>query len=106
SVVVAVWLMAVGALQAAAQFSLPLMVYWPAGARLSGMLSGVKEAAPASTRMRTKKWLSVVPGAGLPITLRGMTMLIVPSALKPLAGSAGVPGLSVGFNALGLVPVP
>src|SRR5467141_867549 len=106
SVVVAVWLMAVGAVQEAAQFSLPLILYWPAGVRLSGMLSGVKEAAPASTRMRTKKWLSVVPGSGLPIALRGMMMLIVPSALKPLAGSAGVPGLSVGFNAVALVPVP
>src|SRR6266446_3267966 len=36
--------------------------------------------------------------------LRGMTILIVPSALKPLAGSAGVPGLLT--NTPALVPVP
>src|ERR1700682_3442491 len=54
--------------------------------------------------MRTKKWLRVVPGNGLPMALRGMTIVIVPSALKPLAGSAGVPGLlGKGF---GFVPVP
>src|SRR3989454_1380709 len=80
------------------------MVYNPAGVALSGMLSGVIAAAPSSWRMRTKKWLSVVPGAGLPMALRGMTMLIVPSALKPLAASAGVPGLlGKGF---GFMPVP
>ncbi|PYU47997.1 MAG: hypothetical protein DMG53_07400 [Acidobacteria bacterium] len=96
--------LAVGAVQAAAQFSLPTMVYVPARDRLSGMLSGVNEAAPVSTRMRTRNWVSCCVGIGLPIAIRGTTMLIVPSALKPLAGSAAVPGLR--GNADGFVPVP
>src|SRR3989442_1733628 len=80
------------------------MLYVPERPRSSGILSGVRATAPPSTRMRTRNCVSCRPTAGLPMALRGMTMLIVPSALKPLAGSAGVPGLlGKGF---GFVPVP
>src|SRR2546422_789759 len=80
------------------------MLYVPERPRPSGILSGVRATAPPSTRMRTRNCVSCRPTAGLPMALRGMTMLIVPSALKPLAGSAGVPGLlGKGF---GFVPVP
>src|SRR2546422_2800760 len=80
------------------------MLYVPERPRPSGILSGVTAITAPSTRMRTRNWVSCCPGVGLPMTLRGMTMLIVPSALKPLAGSAGVPGLlGKGF---GFVPVP
>src|SRR5712692_2739195 len=68
------------------------------------MLSGVTAITAPSTRMRTRNIVRFCPTNGFPMALRGMTMLIVPSALKPLTGSAGVPGLlGKGF---GFVPVP
>src|SRR5467141_940875 len=99
SVVLAVWLMAVGAVQAVAQNSLPKMVYVPAGVVLSGILSGVSAMTPPSTRLRARNLVSCWPTAGLPMALRGTMMLIVPSELKPLAGSAGVPAFKLGLVA-------
>src|SRR5258708_25160598 len=65
--------------------ALPTIVYSPEGVKLSGQLSGV--TATAVTLIR--KALSGSPMPGFPTPLRGTTMVIVPSALKLLSGSAG-----------------
>src|SRR5436309_16124846 len=70
------------------QFSLPYTVYGPGRARLSGMLSGVRATPPASTRTRTRNCVSPEPVGAL-IAVRERTILIVPSVLYELAGSAG-----------------
>src|SRR5258705_4652749 len=67
------------------QEALPTIVYSPEGVRLSGQLSGVM--TPAVTLI--KKESSCSPMPGLPTPLRGTTMVIVPSAVKLLSGSAG-----------------
>ncbi len=75
---------------------------------LSGMLSGVIAITTPSTRMRTRNFVSIWPTAGLPMPLLGTMMVMVPSALKPLAGSAGVPEATSGVGGLvepaGIVP--
>src|ERR1044072_7468492 len=73
------------------QKALPFTVYEPVGARLSGMLSGVIVPTTArSTAILVRNPVRFCPTCGLPIPLLGMTMVIVPSALKLLAASAGV----------------
>ena len=71
------------------QFSLPFTVYAPVRARLSGMLSGVSEPPVPFTLMRVRKADSLSP-AFSSNPERGTTILIVPSTVYPLAGSAAV----------------
>src|SRR5215510_11753490 len=71
-----------------AQEALPTKVYAPAGPRLSGMLSGVTVAMPTFAAMRVRNPVNCCPTCGFPIALVGTTTVIVPSALKVLAGSA------------------